>query len=72
MTGGTQLIYDVWGPTVSIAHLLARSAGGGQIVVSDATHRALPDSIECVVVDDLDDADGSVWRVVGNLSRGAV
>jgi class 3 adenylate cyclase len=42
MTGTARLIYDVWGETVSWAHLLARSAGAGSIVVSDATHSMLP------------------------------
>jgi class 3 adenylate cyclase len=42
MTGTARLIYDVWGDTVSWAHLLARSAGAGSIVVSDATHSMLP------------------------------
>jgi class 3 adenylate cyclase len=46
MAGGRRLVYDVWGPTVTIAHNLARVAGVGQILISTATRRLLPDTIE--------------------------
>jgi class 3 adenylate cyclase len=46
MSGGARLVYDVWGPTVTAAHDLARSARAGQIVVTDATRARLPAEIE--------------------------
>jgi class 3 adenylate cyclase len=45
VSGNAQLIYDVWGPTVTTAHHLARAARAGQIVVTDATRARLPDDI---------------------------
>ena len=60
MTGGSRLVYDVWGSPVSMAHLLARSAGAGTILVSDTTHSVLPDEIS----GDPTDVDGiPVWTV---------
>ena len=52
MTGGTRMIYDVWGPAVTTAHQLARRADAGQILVSDSARRRLPDTIEATRVDD--------------------
>jgi class 3 adenylate cyclase len=46
MSGGNRLVYDVWGPTVTTAHTLARSAGAGEIVLTEATRSRLPDDIE--------------------------
>ncbi len=45
MSGGARLVYDVWGPTVTTAHDLARSAHAGEIVLTDATRARLPDEI---------------------------
>ncbi len=60
MTGGSRLVYDVWGGPVSMAHLLARSAGAGTILVSDPTHSVLPDEIS----GDATDVDGiAAWTV---------
>jgi class 3 adenylate cyclase len=42
MTGGDRLVYDVWGPTVTTAHTLARSARAGEVVITDVTRRRLP------------------------------
>jgi class 3 adenylate cyclase len=59
MTGGQRLVYDVWGPTVTIAHDLARVAPIGEILVSGATRRLLPESFEMSEFDaalDLQDA----------------
>ncbi len=50
--GGARLVYDVWGPTVSIAHLLARQATAGEIEVSDQTRQLLPDAVTTEPVDD--------------------
>jgi class 3 adenylate cyclase len=46
MTGGTRMIYDVWGASVTRAHNLARRADRGQILISDEARRRLPDTIE--------------------------
>ena len=59
MTGGQRLVYDVWGPTVTIAHDLARVAPIGEILISGATRRLLPESFEMSEFDaalDLQDA----------------
>lgn len=61
MSGGTRLMYDVWGPTVSIAYTLARSAGAGEIVLTDATRSRLPDHIE-LAPRQLDEPDGDGGR----------
>ncbi|MGB7983219.1 MAG: adenylate/guanylate cyclase domain-containing protein [Candidatus Nanopelagicales bacterium] len=45
MSGGARLVYDVWGPTVSSAHALARTAHGGEIVITQATRARLPEEI---------------------------
>jgi class 3 adenylate cyclase len=68
MTGGARLIYDVWGETVSRAHLLARSAGAGTIVVSDSTHSMLPDEIPSHAADV---AGAPVW-IVSDTATGRV
>jgi class 3 adenylate cyclase len=60
MTGGARLVYDVWGPTVTTAHHLARRAPAGDLLVSGTTRSMLPDDVECERID-LDDAD--VWRI---------
>jgi class 3 adenylate cyclase len=60
MTGGSRLLYDVWGDTVTAAHHLARRAGSGAIVLSDATHALLPDE----VAQRETDVDGShAWQL---------
>lgn len=46
MSGGARLVYDVWGPTVTTAHDLARSARRGQIALTDATRSRLPSEVE--------------------------
>jgi class 3 adenylate cyclase len=46
MTRASGLVYDVWGPTVSIAHELARIGRRGQVLVSPTTLALLPESIE--------------------------
>lgn len=56
MTGGERLVYDVWGPTVTLAHHVARRAAAGQILATDATRALLPESVEVVPVDPLDSA----------------
>lgn len=71
MSGGARLVYDVWGPTVSVAHDLARAAQAGQIVVTDATRARLPEEIELAPWDAAVALDGRaggsnglVWTVV--------
>ncbi len=68
MTGSERLIYDVWGETVSRAHLLARSAGTGAIVLSDTTHSMLPDQIPSQATDV---AGARVW-IVPDAAMGTV
>jgi class 3 adenylate cyclase len=60
MTGGARLVYDVWGPTVTTAHHLARRARTGDVIVSDTTRAMLPDDVECVRVDS---GDADIWRI---------
>ncbi len=72
MSGGSRLVYDVWGPTVTTAHTLARSAGAGQIVLTESTRARLPDDIELQRSDvrwsdpegGHGEPDGTVWTVV--------
>jgi class 3 adenylate cyclase len=47
MAGGDRLVYDVWGDTVTIADHLARRAGRGEVLMSDATHEMLPTELVC-------------------------
>jgi class 3 adenylate cyclase len=42
MSGGTRLVYDVWGPTVTAAHDVARLLEPGDIAVTEATKARLP------------------------------
>lgn len=63
MTGGTRLVYDVWGDTVTVAHEYARRADHGQILVTDATHALLPETIGGHPVD-TPAADGTtIWSI---------
>lgn len=41
--GGSQMIYDVWGATVTEAYLLARQSASGAVSVSESTRERLPD-----------------------------
>ena len=68
MTGGSRLVYDVWGDTVSAAHALARRAGSGAIVVSDATHSMLPDEIPS----EPGDVEGVTVWTVGETAMGSL
>ena len=42
LTGGARLIHDTWGATVQVATDLARSAGRGEVLVSEACRARLP------------------------------
>jgi class 3 adenylate cyclase len=73
MSGGARLVYDVWGPTVTVAHNLARVARAGEIVVTDATRARLPEEVELRRWEGADPAagrdeaggpDGALWTVV--------
>ena len=59
MTLQSKMVYDVWGPTVTTAHHLARSGHPGQILVSEATRSLLPDTIETNAAPDAE----STWVV---------
>ena len=61
MSGGTRLLYDVWGETVTAAHYLARQAPAGAVIVSDQTRILLPETIEVTPVPDENDPDA--WMV---------
>jgi len=65
MTLQSKMMYDVWGPTVTTAHHLARSGHRGQILVSEATRSLLPDTIETNAAPDAE----STW-VVSTLTVG--
>lgn len=60
MAGGRRLVYDVWGPTVTIAHDLARVAGIGQILLSDTSRQLLPDTLEVAEFGTVAQADDGV------------
>lgn len=63
MTLESRLVYDVWGPTVSVAHHLARLGSRSQILVSDATRTLLPDSIRVDARHDNSRDDQTIWVV---------
>lgn len=80
MSGGARLVYDVWGPTVTTAHDLARSARPGDIVVTDATRARLPDDIEVTpwqaagstpLRGGTSRSDADAWAVVVPATHGA-
>ncbi|MDH3705011.1 MAG: adenylate/guanylate cyclase domain-containing protein, partial [Acidimicrobiia bacterium] len=54
LAGGERMVYDVWGPTVSVAHRLARRATRGQTLLSDDTAAVLPDDIDRAQIDTVD------------------
>ena len=60
MVGQDRMIFDVWGDTVSYAHLLARRAEHGGVLVSDPTHDMLPDEL---ATEPVASADGPTWSV---------
>ena len=61
MVGEQRMIFDVWGDTVSHAHLLARRAGHNSILLSDSTHQMLPD--ELVTEPFEATGEGATWAV---------
>jgi class 3 adenylate cyclase len=65
MTGGARLVYDVWGDTVTAAHQLARRAGPGTVLVSDATHSALPEEIPAAAIRQNDGT--TVWSLADTV-----
>lgn len=70
MTGGTRLVYDVWGETVTLAHEVARRAGHGQILVTDTTRALLPESIGLERDDEASGEVLQVWSVEPTTVRG--
>ena len=46
MSGSSRLVYDVWGSTVKVAHDLARAAGAGEVVLTEATRLRLPQDVD--------------------------
>ena len=70
MSGGTRLLYDVWGETVTVAHYLARQSPAGAVMVSDQTRVLLPETIEVTPVPDENDPDA--WMVAPATVGGPV
>ncbi len=69
VSAGSRLVYDVWGPTVTTAHDLARAARAGEIVVSAEVKGRLPEEIELApyrtgIGGGATDADRVSWVVV--------
>ena len=64
--GSALLVYDLWGATVRTAHLLARSAQPGQILISRASRDLLPPDIDCRPHGDGQTED-DVWQVAGHV-----
>jgi class 3 adenylate cyclase len=62
LAGSGRLVFDAWGPTVSTAYLLARTAPPGTILVSGAAARQLPADITATELGG-GDASESVWRI---------
>ena len=68
MTGGSRLVYDVWGETVTTAHHLARRAGPGQIIISSETRDMLPPTVP---TEEITAADGvHIWNVTATTMEG--
>lgn len=68
MSGGSRLVYDVWGGTVSTAHQLARSAPAGRILLASTTRDRLPVEIEVhewdgAVLGRADEDRSTVWAI---------
>lgn len=63
MTLESRLVYDVWGPTVSVAHHLARLGSRSQILVSNATRTLLPETIQVEARGDDTPDDQTIWVV---------
>lgn len=76
MSGGDRLVYDVWGPTVTVAHDIARITRAGEIVVTESTRTRLPDDIELTRRPVIDDQGGDgpsrpgagLWAVAGSAA----
>jgi class 3 adenylate cyclase len=64
LAGSARLVYDMWGETVSAAHLLARLARPGEILVSGEARPLLPPDVS--VVERGGRLEGPpVWEVLG-------
>jgi class 3 adenylate cyclase len=62
LAGSGRLVFDAWGPTVSAAYLLARTALPGMILVSGAVAQQLPADIAATELRG-GDVSESVWRI---------
>jgi class 3 adenylate cyclase len=69
ITGGRRMLYDVWGATVSSAHLLARQARPSQTLVSEETRNMLPETVR---LDRVEGAEVNAWSVSDEETEGAV
>jgi class 3 adenylate cyclase len=71
LTGEARLIYDLWGETVTRAHELARTAGPGDVLVSDEIRDRLPED-RAVRPFEAAQGESSSWLVTGGRgSEGA-
>jgi class 3 adenylate cyclase len=71
MTGGARLIYDVWGPTVTIAHNLARRAARGEVLMTTQTKDLLPPGVATTLVSG-SDAETELWSVATATIEGVL
>lgn len=62
MAGGSRLVYDVWGETVTVAHHLARRAPSGEILVTEETRVMLPGTIDARALD-LEGVGPPAWSI---------
>lgn len=72
MTRETGLVYDVWGPSVTLAHDLARSGRRGQILVSGTTRVLLPETVTTEPIDGDRSVEHEVFVVSAETVGGTV
>ncbi len=62
LTGSALLVFDMWGDTVTTAHVLAQRADPGETRISERTHALLPPDVPATR---LDEPGAAVWRIAG-------
>lgn len=67
LTGSALLVFDMWGETPGVAHVLARTARPGQILASDRTRSLLPAD---AAVTRVEGVEPPAWAVGGDRSAG--
>jgi len=71
MTGGARLMYDVWGPPVSVAHNLARRAARGEVLMTSQTRDLLPKDVATTLVSG-SGSDAELWSVSSATVEGVL